>query len=110
MGRGDERVHVPSELLADEERRLRFAADIHQPHIWSTIMFERDRNPHDSTKIGDGRDGAFLALSIAYANIVVTENRWAHLANKTDIAKQYVTTVFASLGNLPDALAREGCL
>jgi hypothetical protein len=74
------------------------------------IMYDRDRSPEDRAQANDFKDGAFLGQSIAYGNIVVTERRWAHHANRTGVAKQYDTTVLASLKDLPAVLTKEGCL
>jgi hypothetical protein len=98
------------DLLADQQRRMRFAEDLHQLYIWIRLWFERDRNPHDKPAVNDARDGSFLGQAIAYGNIVVTEKRWAHLANKTKIAQRYGTTVLGRVDGLPDLLKQEGCL
>lgn len=89
---------------------MRFAEDLHQQYIWVRLWFERDRSGNDKPAVNDARDGSFLGQAIAYANIVVTEKRWEHLANKTKIAERYGTKVLKSVDGLPGLLKQEGCL
>ena len=98
------------DMVSDQQRLMRFAEDIHQLYIWIRLWFERDRNPQDKTAVNDARDGSFLGQAIAYGNIVVTEKRWAHLANKTKIAERHGTTVLGRVDDLPDVLKQEGCI
>ena len=74
------------------------------------ILNERTFNRDDRPAVNDARDGSFLGQAIAYGNIVVTEKRWAHLANKTKIAERYGTKVIGRVDDLPDLLKQEGCL
>lgn len=98
------------DLVSDNARLLRYAEDLHQRYIWTRLWFERDRNRDDKAAQNDARDGSFLGQSIAYGNIVVTENRWSNLANRTKIAQQYGTKVLPRVDDLPELLKREGCL
>ena len=98
------------ELLEDPERRLRFIGDLTQHYVHWSLLYERDRSGNDPYQANDFKDAPFLAQAIAYANIVVTEKRWTQHAKNTGIAKRYGTSVFKSLKDLPDALAKEGCL
>lgn len=98
------------DLATDEARLMRFAEDLHQLYIWTRIQYERDRSGNDNPARNDSRDGSFLGQAIAYANIVVTEKRWAHLANRTKIATRYGTRVIGRVDELPDSLKQEGCL
>jgi hypothetical protein len=73
-----------------------------------TIVEARDRNSQDKSQANDFKDVELLKQAIPYGNIVVTENRWAHLAN-AGLAKKYGTRVIASLRDLPAVLRDEGC-
>jgi hypothetical protein len=99
-----------ADLVADRDRLDRFAEDLHEHYIWVRLWFERDRSANDRPAMNDARDGSFLGQAIAYGNIVVTEKRWAHLANKTKIAARYGTKVLSRVDDLPELLKQEGCL
>jgi hypothetical protein len=101
---------VYADLIADRARLDDFAEDLHERYIWATLWFERDRSANDKPALNDARDGSFLGQAIAYGNIVLTEKRWAHLANKTKIAQRYGTTVLSRVDDLPDLLTQEGCI
>jgi hypothetical protein len=91
-------------------RPLLFIGDLAQNYVHWSLLYERDRSGNDAYQANDFKDAPFLAQAIAYGNIVVTEKRWTQHAKNTGIAKHYGTTVLKSLRDLPDALAKEGCL
>ena len=98
------------ELLTDPQRRVRFARDMPQLDIKSSLVFERDRNPQKKSEPNDFRDMEFLEQAIAYGNIVLTEKLWTSIANDSGLAKKHGTVVLKQLAQLPEVLASEGCL
>ncbi len=73
-------------------------------------MLHRDRNQEHRTHRNDGKDFAFLKVAIPYANIVVTERSWAHVANSSGLAAKYGTVVTADASELPRLLREMGCI
>jgi hypothetical protein len=92
------------------ESLLRLTGDMPTLDVEFALITGRDRNSQDKTQPNDFKDMTFLKQAVAYANIVVTENRWAHLANAEGVAERHGTRVMASLGALPAALRAEGCI
>jgi hypothetical protein len=78
--------------------------------VEATLMLHRDRNQEHRTHRNDGKDFAFLKVAIPYANIVVTERSWAHVANSSGLAAKYGTVVTADASELPRLLREMGCI
>src|SRR5262249_15452661 len=72
-------------LLEDPERLVPFIGDLTQHYVHWSLLYERDRSGNDQYQANDFKDAPFLAQAIAYANIVVTEKRWAQHAKNTGI-------------------------
>jgi hypothetical protein len=108
------RLQVPASVfetwLVDGGRLLQLTNDMPAVDVEFVLLAARDRNTQDRTHPNDFKDMMFLKQAIPYANIVVTENRWAHLANATGLAEKYGTRVIASLDDLPQALNEERCV
>jgi hypothetical protein len=96
--------------LVEADHLARFTEELCGLNVSTTLMLARDRNPDHEVHVNDGRDYAFLGVAVPYGNVVVTENSWAHLANVTGLADKYETTVIARTRELPEILAREGCI
>ena len=96
--------------LVEADHLARFTEELCGLNVSTTLMLARDRNPDNEVHVNDGRDYAFLGVAVPYGNVVVTENSWAHLANVTGLADKYETTVIARTRELPEILAREGCI
>lgn len=92
------------------DRLLQFAEAVPGIDVLGTLMLHKDRNLDAAVHPNDGQDLFFLRVALPYANVVVTENSWAHLANATGLAEKYGTIVVASAQRLPDILAKEGCV
>jgi len=88
----------------------RFTSFVPGLDMSTTVMFARDANPQKRADRNDGKDLSFLELGIVYANVVVTERLWSHLAVDSGVAETYGTTVLPKLTNLPKALADAGCI
>lgn len=95
--------------MVDDQNLSKFWQSVPSFHVLVQLMLTRDRNPHAPTQTNDGRDLAFLKLAIPYANIVMTENLWTHVANHSGLACLYNTEVRSDLGDLPELLRRLGC-
>jgi hypothetical protein len=87
-----------------------FARRIPSIDVVSRLMFERDKNVNNRAKPNDIKDSYFLELAIPYANIVLTEKQWAHLANNKRLATDYGTVVTAKTTQLRSILEGSGCL
>jgi hypothetical protein len=96
--------------LGDETRLNQLTDSIASIDVQATILHARDRNPREETQPNDFKDMSFLTQAIPYGNIVVTEKRWAHLANTAGLAKKYGTIVIADVSLLPDVLKTADCL
>jgi len=86
-----------------------FFHDVPTMDVFVTLGTERDRSKERRIHRNDTKDLGFLAVAIPYANIVVTERFWAHLANSTGLAERYGTTVVADVARLPALLAARDC-
>ncbi len=88
------------------ENVLRFADVVPWIDVMSTLMLNRDqRSQQHRGKPSDAADYSFLNVAIPYANIVVTERSWAHLAEVTGLAARYNTRVISDVAELPSLLA-----
>jgi hypothetical protein len=104
----------PSEFQAwitHEDNLRRFCLDVPSLDVLRDLAFTRDRNPQQPTEPNDALDWLVLQTGIPYVNIVVTENLWAHYANRVGgLAARYGTRVLADAEKLPGVLAENGCL
>jgi len=98
------------DLVSNHDKRLRLIDDFTQLYIKTMLFYERDRSGKERYQANDFKDGTFLGQAIGYANIVVTEKRWAHHAKTTRIGEKYSTTVLGSLRSLAENLILEHCL
>ncbi|NVJ20497.1 hypothetical protein HUW62_04575 [Myxococcus sp. AM011] len=96
--------------LGQDENLQRLCRGIPSTDILLTLMFARDRDPNAATDSNDGLDWRYLQTTIPHANIVLTENKWAHHANQTGLSERYGVRIMADLTQLPEVLAEEGCV
>ena len=75
-----------------------------------TLGVERDQNADQRIKRNDIRDLAWLAVALPYANLVVSEKNWGHLAKASHLHERYGTTVIFDTSERPQQLAEMGCL
>lgn len=73
-------------------------------HTWSTLRYLKHRDLNLPWEQHDWTDLAALAVAIPYCDAVITEKRWAHLANTSELSAQYDTTVAAGLSGLRSQL------
>jgi hypothetical protein len=64
----------------------------------------RFRELHQKWKPNDLNDIAYLSLSLAYCDVLVTERQWTHRMRQAKLDEQYGTVVIADLRELPDHL------
>ncbi|NPD27450.1 hypothetical protein [Corallococcus exiguus] len=96
--------------LSQGENLQRFCRGVPSTDILLTLMFSRDQDPNAATDQNDGLDWRYLQTTIPYANIVLTENKWAHHANKNKLSERYGVRIMADITRLPEVLAEEGCI
>jgi len=67
----------------------------HVPSLSVTLglRLARDRDAKHLADKNDLKDLLYLGLAIPYANVVVTDKAWAHIASTTDLAKKFGTTI-----------------
>lgn len=58
-----------------------------------------------SFKRGDLKDLGFLAIAVAYCDVVITENQWAHVIRQAKLDQVFDTVVTDDVAELPDILA-----
>lgn len=89
--------------LEDEATRVAFFAAIPQLNVQAVLTLTRDRNRDAFPDRNDLKDLFFLGVALPYANFVITEKAWGHLARASHLAEHYGTTVL-SLEDLPAVL------
>jgi hypothetical protein len=95
------------ELSAGQDRFLKCVPAL---NVHLTLATERDQNPDQQIKQTDMRDLAWLAVALPYANLVVSEKNWAHLAKASRLHERYGTTIITDACELPQRLVELGCL
>lgn len=95
--------------LREPRNALAVRAAVPGLEVMGTLMFTRDRNADNPAHENDGDDFALLQVAIPYANIVVTENSWAHIARQARLDRRFGSVILARLHDLPLALAQAGC-
>jgi hypothetical protein len=93
--------------LENERQRVEFFAAIPQLNVQAILTLTRDRNRDAFPDRNDLKDLFFLGVALPYANFVVTEKAWGHLARASRLAEQYGTTVL-SLEDVPGVLREQG--
>ncbi len=105
---------VPMRAFVDRftaaEDWVTFLHSIPTIEVLNELTLARDRDTGRPIHRNDFKDIAFLSVAVPYCNAVVTENYFGHLVRATGLDSKYGTTVFTDLNDLPDYLAREGCL
>lgn len=96
--------------LSSDEQLLALTDATPGIDVMATLMLERDRNRDHRTHRNDGKDFSFLNVALPYANIVVTERSWAHLATSSALTAKYGTVVTGDASELPELLRDSGCL
>jgi hypothetical protein len=95
--------------LKEDSNRIRFFNAVPILRVQSALMLARDRNLDNVPHRNDMKDLFFLGVALPYANFVITEKAWGHIAKSSKIAAHFGTHV-VSLSELPQRLAQEGCL
>jgi hypothetical protein len=73
-----------------------------------TVCELRDKDKHAAEAVEGIR--RLDALAIPYANIVVAEKSWSHVAATSGLGERYGTVIVRDARALPDLLRSEGCL
>jgi len=75
-----------------------------------TLSLERDRDFNRPIHRNDLNDIAFMSMALPYANVIVCEKYWAHIAKSTGLGMKYGTLVSTGIRELPGILESEKCL
>jgi len=86
--------------LGDPNNRLKLIRQTPSLSIEQRLRYVRDRNAQQPVDKNDLKDLAFLGLTICYANIVVTEKAWGHVANVSGVASAWSTVMLRSVTEL----------
>lgn len=104
------RPEVLSAWLADESHREAFMRDAPTIETFVSVLLTRDKNADQKFDPNDTEDFSLLRVGIPYANIVVTEKRWASIAVAAKLDRRYSTAVAGDATELPKLLKDAGCL
>jgi hypothetical protein len=72
------------------------------------VMAELQRAQHAggaAFKRGDLKDLGFLAVAVAYCDVVATENQWTHILRQSKLDEVFGTIIVDDVGDLPKVLA-----
>jgi hypothetical protein len=73
-------------------------------YTYYKLLFSIMNNKTRKIDKNDNKDLFFLSVAIPYCDVVVTENYWAHEANKAKLGEKYNTKIFANLDELYEYL------
>lgn len=82
----------------------RFVAAVPSLDVELTLRLARDRNQQQPIHRNDMKDLLFLGSVIPYADIVVVERAWGHVATATHLDRQFATRICTTPGDLVAAL------
>jgi hypothetical protein len=88
----------------------RFLERVPALNVPLTLGVARDQNADQQINRNDIRDLAWLAVALPYANLVVSEKNWGHLAKASRLHQRYGTALIFDTSELPHRLAEMGCL
>lgn len=98
------------ESFNSPEELVSFFHSIPSIEVLNELTLARDRDTNRKIDRNDFKDIAFLSVAVPYCNAIVTERYFGHLVQSSGLADKYGTAVFTDLNQLPEFLAREGCL
>lgn len=89
----------------DDEETRDFLKSFPSIYSYVNLTTSRDLNKSQDIHPNDLNDITALSVAIPYADIVVTEKQWKHIAaNQTDIAESYNTVMSSDLSELPSLI------
>jgi hypothetical protein len=94
--------HALMELGADEVTA--FMLDLPSRAAGLELMWRQFDNQQTKWKPNDLIDIGYLSCAVAYCDIVVTERKWTHMLNQSDVPKRFDTTVISDLNDLTELL------
>lgn len=110
----ERRVRPPVALRAGNwspesgEAMRRLVQSVPSAHVWSTLRFLKHRDLNLPWEQHDWTDLWALSVAIPYCDAVVTEKRWAHLANVGKLGRRYGTSVVSGRRAVEAELERVG--
>jgi hypothetical protein len=102
LARADVSWHALMELGPDEVTA--FMLDLPSRAAGLELMWRQFDNPQTTWKPNDLIDIGYLSCAVAYCDIVVTERKWTHMLNQTDVPNRLGTTVISDLNDLTELL------
>jgi hypothetical protein len=94
--------HALMELGADEVTA--FMLDLPSRAAGLELMWRQFDNQQTRWQPNDLIDIGYLSCAVAYCDIVVTERKWTHMLNQSDVPKRFGTTVVSDLNDLIEML------
>lgn len=85
-------------------RGREFLRKVPSAYTWASLRYWHHRNLSLPIEQHDWVDLGALSVAIPYADVVVTEKRWAHIANASGLARQFGRTVISGLTALNEWL------
>jgi hypothetical protein len=93
------------ELIAlGEDGMTEFILDLPSRAGGLELMWRQHDNAETRWHPNDLNDIAYLSTALAYCDVLVTERRWAHMFNQSDLPARFETTVLANLADLTELL------
>lgn len=91
------RLNVPltilERLLEGDDGCLALVARVPSIDTFIRLQLWRDQNPEHRVHRNDLKDLLFLSATIPYADLVVTDKAWAHVALQSGVAASFATEV-----------------
>jgi hypothetical protein len=102
LARANVSWHELMELGADEVTA--FMRDLPSHDAGLEFMWRQFDNQQTRWTPNDLIDVGYLSCAVAYCDIVVTERKWTHMLNHSDVPERLGTTVISDLNDLTELL------
>jgi hypothetical protein len=90
--------------LWDDENRVNVMRAVPSLSVPLRLRRARARNPQHRTHPNDLKDLIYLGSTLPYANIIVTDKAWAHVATQAGFDSEFGTQICRSVLEVPGAL------
>lgn len=94
------RQHCPQSILRTKRELQNFHRTLPSRDVLADLRYMRLQDPNLPLEQHDRVDLMGLAVALVYCDVVLTERRWAHLAQRADVAGRFGTSVGRSLRDL----------
>jgi len=99
-----------ADKFTSPEDWMAFFHDVPTVDVFVTLGLTRDKELSRKIHRNDLKDMAFLSVAVPYANIIVVENFWGSVVQRTKLDSKHKTIISTDARQLPEILGREGCL